>query len=57
MDAAAFLADLEAKPTSLTALADRLDADDPWAAPPRRARARPRWGSRRARWARWRSPG
>ncbi len=34
MDAAGFLADLEAKPTSLTALADRLDADDPWAALP-----------------------
>ena len=38
MDAAAFLADVEAKPASLTALADRLDADDPWAALPRHDR-------------------
>jgi fructoselysine-6-P-deglycase FrlB-like protein len=34
MDPAAFLADLEAKPTALTALAERLDDADPWAALP-----------------------
>jgi glucosamine--fructose-6-phosphate aminotransferase (isomerizing) len=31
VDPHAFLADLEAKPSSLRALADRLDAEDPWA--------------------------
>ena len=30
MDPAAFLADLEAKPAALRALADRLDGADPW---------------------------